>query len=164
MKTLFLGTGWLAAHKPWGKRKPMRLTPQSPSSQPGDNFLTLLTFLTCFPSCLSLTQWKFTAVIQRENGSPNELRTIKKVEHRRTDPLELWCWRRPLRVLWLQGDQISQSYRTSTLNIHWKDHYWSWNSKTLANDVKGPLTGKDPNAGKDWRQKEKGMVEDEMIR
>ena len=26
------------------------------------------------------------------------------------------------------------------------------------------ITGKDPDAGKDWRQKEKGMTEDEMIR
>ena len=26
--------------------------------------------------------------------------TIKKAEHRRTDPFELWCWRRLLRVLW----------------------------------------------------------------
>ena len=26
--------------------------------------------------------------------------TIKKAEHRRTDALELWCWRRVLRVPW----------------------------------------------------------------
>ena len=26
--------------------------------------------------------------------------TIKKVEHRRTDAFELWCWRRLLRVPW----------------------------------------------------------------
>ena len=26
--------------------------------------------------------------------------TIKKVEHRRIDPFELWCWRRLLRVPW----------------------------------------------------------------
>ena len=31
-----------------------------------------------------------------------------------------------------QGDQTSQSYRKSTLNIHWKDWCWSWNSNTLA--------------------------------
>ena len=30
-------------------------------------------------------------------------------------------------------------------------------------DVKNQLTGKDPDAGKDWRQEEKGMTEDEMI-
>ena len=30
-------------------------------------------------------------------------------------------------------------------------------------DVKNQLTGKDPDAGKDWRE-EKGMTEDEMVR
>ena len=30
-------------------------------------------------------------------------------------------------------------------------------------DVKNWLTWKDPDAGKDWRQEEKGMTEDEMI-
>ena len=29
-------------------------------------------------------------------------------------------------------------------------------------DAKSWLTGKDPDAGKDWRQEEKGMTEDEM--
>ena len=31
-------------------------------------------------------------------------------------------------------------------------------------DGKSWLIGKDPNAGKDWRQKEKGAAEDEMVR
>ena len=30
-------------------------------------------------------------------------------------------------------------------------------------DVKNWLIGKDPDAGKDWRQEEKGMTEDEMV-
>ena len=30
-------------------------------------------------------------------------------------------------------------------------------------DAKNWLLGKDPDAGKDWRQKEKGMTEDEMV-
>ena len=30
-------------------------------------------------------------------------------------------------------------------------------------DVKNRLIGKDPDAGKDWRQEEKGMAEDEMV-
>ena len=30
-------------------------------------------------------------------------------------------------------------------------------------DAKCWLFGKDPDAGKDWRQKEKGMIEDEMV-
>ena len=30
-------------------------------------------------------------------------------------------------------------------------------------DVKSWLTGKDPDAGKDWRQEKKGTTEDEMV-
>ena len=35
--------------------------------------------------------------------------TIKKAEHRRTDAFELWCCKRLLRVLGLQGDPTSPS-------------------------------------------------------
>ena len=31
-------------------------------------------------------------------------------------------------------------------------------------DGKSQLIGKDPDAGKDWRQKKKGAAEDEMVR
>ena len=58
--------------------------------------------------------------------------TIKKSEHRRIDAFGLWCWRRLLRVLGLQGDPTSPSYRRSVLGVHWKDWCWSWNSNTLA--------------------------------
>ena len=34
---------------------------------------------------------------------------------------------------------------------------------TLAIDGKNWLIGKDPDAGKDWRQEEKGTAEDEMF-
>ena len=33
-----------------------------------------------------------------------------------------------------------------------------------APEAKGWVTGKDPDAGQDWRQKEKGVAEDEMVR
>ena len=41
--------------------------------------------------------------------------TIKKVEHRRTDAFEMWCWRRLLRVPWTerrsnQSKEISPDY------------------------------------------------------
>ena len=35
--------------------------------------------------------------------------TLKKAERQRVDAFELWCWRRLLKVLGLQGDQTSQS-------------------------------------------------------
>ena len=34
--------------------------------------------------------------------------------------------------LGLQGDQTSQSWRKSVMNIHWKDWCWSWHFNTLA--------------------------------
>ena len=37
-----------------------------------------------------------------------------------------------LEFLGQQGDQISQSKRKSTLNIHWENWCWSWSSNTLA--------------------------------
>ena len=35
--------------------------------------------------------------------------TIKRAEPQRIDAVELWYWRRLLRVPWTEGDQISQS-------------------------------------------------------
>ena len=35
--------------------------------------------------------------------------TVKKAERRRIDAFELWCWRRLLKVLGLQGDPSSPS-------------------------------------------------------
>ena len=58
--------------------------------------------------------------------------TIKKVECRRTDAFELWCWRRLLRVPWTVGRSNQSILRKSVLSVHWKDWCWSWNSSTLA--------------------------------
>jgi len=44
---------------------------------------------------------------------------------------------------------------------------WSWSSNTLITkffDAKNRLIGKNPDAGKDWRQEEKGATENEMVR
>ena len=35
-----------------------------------------------------------------------------------------------------QGNQTSQSKRKSSLNVHWKDLYWRWNSNNLATRCK----------------------------
>ena len=58
--------------------------------------------------------------------------TIKKAECQRIDAFELWHWRRCLRVPWTARRSNYPSWRTSVLNIHWKDWCWSWNSTTLA--------------------------------
>ena len=84
--------------------------------------------------------------------------TIKEVEYQRIDAFELWCWIRLLRVPW--------TARISSQSIHWKDWCWSWSSNTLATwQCKESIqfSVKDPDAGKDWGQEEKGAIEDEIV-
>ena len=66
--------------------------------------------------------------------------------------------------LGLQGDQ--------TISNPKRNQSWIFTGRTDAEaeapilwppDVKNWLIGKDPDAGKDWRQEEKGMTEDEMF-
>ena len=47
--------------------------------------------------------------------------TIRKAEHQRIDALQLWCWRRLLRVPWTARRSNQSILRKSILNIHWKD-------------------------------------------
>ena len=58
--------------------------------------------------------------------------TIKKAEHQIIDPFECGVEENSWESLWLQGDQTSQSWRKSVLNIHCKDWCWSWTSNTWA--------------------------------
>ena len=82
---------------------------------------------------------------------------IKKAEFRRIDAFELWRCRRLLTVPWTARRSNQSILRKSTLNIHWKDLCWSWSSNTLATWCEDPrLIGKNSDAGKDWRQEERG--------
>ena len=69
---------------------------------------------------------------------------IKKIECWGIGAIELWCWRRLLKVPGLQGDQTSQCWRRSVLNVHWKDWCWSWNSSSLATWCKEPTPWERP--------------------
>ena len=89
--------------------------------------------------------------------------TIKKSEHWRIDAFELWCWRRLLRVPWTARSsnqsilkEISPEYSLEGLMLKLTPILWP-------PDVKIWLSGKDPDAGKDWRQEEKWMTEHEMV-
>ena len=90
--------------------------------------------------------------------------TIKKAERRRIDAFELWFWRTLLRVT-LDSKEIKlvspKGYQP-----------WIFIGRTDAEadapifclcDGKSQLIGKDPAAGKDWGQEEKGAAEDEMF-
>ena len=43
-----------------------------------------------------------------------------------------------------------------------EDWCWNWNSNTLATSCKELTHWKDPDAGRDWGQEEKGTTEDKM--
>ena len=58
--------------------------------------------------------------------------TIKKAESWRTDAFELRFWGGLLRVPWTARRSKQSNQRKSTLNIHWQDWCWSWNTNTLA--------------------------------
>ena len=47
--------------------------------------------------------------------------SIKKAEHRRTEALELWCWRRPLRVPWTARRSNESVLKEVVLGVHWRD-------------------------------------------
>ena len=55
--------------------------------------------------------------------------TVKKVEGRRTDAFELWCWRRLFRVPWT-ARRSNQSILKEISPGCWKDWCLSWNSNT----------------------------------
>ena len=64
----------------------------------------------------------------------------------------------------LQGDQTNQSWRKSTLNIHWKDWCWNWSSNTLATWLEEPTHWKRPWCWARLRTKGEGAAENEMVR
>ena len=83
--------------------------------------------------------------------------TIKKAEHWRIDALELWCWRRLLRVPWT-ARRSNQSILKEIIPKYGKTDAGAETPILWAPDVKNWLIGKDSDAGKDWGQEEKGTT------
>ena len=89
--------------------------------------------------------------------------TIEKAENGRIDAFELWCWRRlkspldnnEITLVHPEGNQswifIGRTDAEAETPIFWPPDAKSW------------LIWKDPDAGKDWRQEEKGMTENEIV-
>ena len=89
--------------------------------------------------------------------------TIKKAEHWRTDTFELWLEKT------LQSPVDSKEFKPVNPK---ENEPWKFTGRTDSEteapilwppDEKSQLIGKDPDAGKDWRQEEKGMTEDKMV-
>ena len=92
-----------------------------------------------------------------------EIWAIKKSEPQRIGAFELWRWGRLLRVPWTTRrsnqsilKEISPEYSLEELMLNLKFQYFG-------HDVKNWLIWKNPDAGKDWGQEEKGTTEDEMV-
>ena len=89
--------------------------------------------------------------------------TIKKAECWKIDVFELWCWRilespldcKEIKPLHPKRNQswilIGRTDAEAETSILWPP------------DAKNQLIGKDPDAGKDWRQEEKGITEDDIV-
>ena len=89
--------------------------------------------------------------------------TIKKAEHRRIDVFVLWCWRRLLRVPWTARRSNQSILKEISPKFIGRTDVEAETPIIWPPDVKSWLTGKDPEAGKDWRREEKGKTEDEMV-
>ena len=88
--------------------------------------------------------------------------TVKKAERQRIDAFELWCWRRLLSVPWtarrllkeiLSILKISSGISLEGMMLKLKLQYFGHLMRRV---------GKGSDAGRDWRQEEKGTTEDEM--
>ena len=88
----------------------------------------------------------------------------KKAECQTMDGFILWCWRRVLTVPWTARrsnqfilKEISPEYLLEGLMLELKLQYFGHLMQRTDSFER------DPNAGKDWRQEEKGTTEDEMV-
>ena len=88
---------------------------------------------------------------------------IKKAECWRIDAFELWVLEKTL-----ESPLDCKDFQP----VHPKEHSWVFIggadveaeiSILWPSDVKNWLIWKNPDAGKDWGQEEKGMTEDEMV-
>ena len=73
----------------------------------------------------------------------------------------MWCWRRLLRVPW-----TAKRSNQSILNEIIPEYSLEGLMLTAIlwpPDMKNWLVGKNPDVGKEWRQEEKGMTEDEVV-
>ena len=79
--------------------------------------------------------------------------------------LKNWCFRIMVLEKSLENPLVSKEIKPVNPKVN---RPWIFIGKNDAEtkvppDVKSQLIGKDPNAGKDWGQKKKGVTEDEMV-
>ena len=118
--------------------------------------------ITNLDSILKSRDTTLSTTVHPVDTSGCESWTVKKAEHERIDAFELWCWRKLLSIPW--------TVRRSNQSILKKP--WIFIGRIDAESeapilwppgAKSRLKGKDPDAGKDWGQEEKGVTGDEMV-
>ena len=123
-----------------------------------------LKVLTCFVITKPIIFPCLDSLILVENILKVEIikKKKKKSERWRIDAFELCYWRRLLRVPWTARranqsilKEINPEYSLEGLMLKSKLQYYGHLMRST--DIR-----KDPDAGKDWRQEEKGRTEDEM--
>ena len=92
-----------------------------------------------------------------------------ELDHKESWALKNWCF---WPVVWKTLESPLNSKEIKAVNPK-VNQLWIFIGKTDAEaeapilwppDVKSQLIGKDPDAGKDWRQEEEGVTEDEKVR
>ena len=89
--------------------------------------------------------------------------TANKAECRRIDAFQLWCWRRLLRVPWTARRSNQSILKEISPVFIGRTDVEAETPILWPPDAKSWLIWKDHDAGKDWRQEEKGTIEDEMV-
>ena len=93
-----------------------------------------------------------------------------ELDHKESWALKNWCFWTMVLEQTLESPLDCKGIKPVNLQ---GNQSWIFNGRTDAKaeaptpwpaDAKNWFTGKDPNAGKDWRQEEKGRTKDEMVR
>ena len=122
--------------------------------------------MTCVHHCSS-TGNSFTAYSILPSPSPH----LQPLAAFFFSSLSPWFYFKPFPECYIVGILQYQAFsvwflqsilKRSVLGVHWKDWCLSWNSSTLATWCRVDSLEKDPDAGRDWGQEEKGTTEDEM--
>ena len=79
---------------------------------------------------------------------------IRKADAQRNIAFQMWCWRRVLRVSWTA--RISKQSILKETNPEYSLERLLLKFQDFGHLMHSQLIGKDPDAEKDWRQKEKG--------
>ena len=89
--------------------------------------------------------------------------TIKKAECWRVDAFKLWCWRRLVRVPWTEQRSNQSVLKEINLEYLLEGLVLKLKLQHFGHLIRRADSLEKTDAGKDWRQEEKGTTEDEMV-